>query len=142
MKTRLFAAIALAAMAIATAATVAVVSPSTVGLGTTRAAAVSSQAGTSTNNIEQNDDHADGEQNDDEQQVAAGTLDDGADLLPQAKISVDQAIATAKTAASGDIGEIDLEHVDGTLVFNVDVGDHDVKVDATSGALVSVDQDD
>ena len=65
---------------------------------------------------------------DNETQVAPGTLDDGKDLLPQAGISIDQAIAAAKKAASGNVGRIDLEHYQGHLVFNVDVGDHDVKV--------------
>ena len=74
--------------------------------------------------------------------VAAGTLDDGADLLPQASISLDAAIAAAQGAASGAIGEVDLEHAGGVLVFNVDVGRHDVKVDAASGAVLSVDADD
>jgi uncharacterized membrane protein YkoI len=72
----------------------------------------------------------------DESQVAPGTLDDGKDLLPQAKISIEQAIAAAQSSASEDIGEIDLEHYQGHLVFNVDVGDHDVKVDATTGQVL------
>ena len=71
-----------------------------------------------------------------------GTLDDGKDLLPQAKITVDQAIAAAQSAATGDVGEIDLEDVDGRLVFNVDVGGQDVKVDAGDGSIVAVDADD
>jgi uncharacterized membrane protein YkoI len=139
----------------------------------------------------------------------AARIDDGKDLLPQAKITVDQAIAAAQTATidpnnsdgetaddqsgdntaadpnnsdgetaddqsgdntaadpnnsdgetaddqSGDdtaadpnnsdgeaaddgasIGEIDLEQYNGTLVYNVDVGGVDVKVDATTGAVV------
>jgi uncharacterized membrane protein YkoI len=74
--------------------------------------------------------------------VAAGTLDDGAELLPQASISLDTAIAAAQGAASGAIGEVDLEHAGGVLVFNVDVGRHDVKVDAASGAVLSVDGED
>ena len=73
---------------------------------------------------------------DNETQVAPGTLDDGKDLLSQARISIGQAIAAAKTAASGNIGEIDLEHYQGHLVFNVDVGNHDVKVDATTGDVL------
>jgi len=73
---------------------------------------------------------------DDESQVAPGTLDDGTDLLPQAKISIEQAIAAPQSSASGDIGEIDLEHYQGRLVFNVDVGDLDVKVDATTGQVL------
>src|SRR4051794_13291012 len=69
-------------------------------------------------------------------------LDDGKDLLPQAKITEAQAITAAQTKASGDLNEIDLEHVDGTLVFNVDVGRHDVKVDANTGDVVRVESDD
>jgi uncharacterized membrane protein YkoI len=73
---------------------------------------------------------------------AASRLDDGKDLLPQATITEAQAIAAAQTAASGALNEVDLEHAGGRLVFNVDVGNHDVKVDAANGRVVSVDQDD
>jgi uncharacterized membrane protein YkoI len=69
-------------------------------------------------------------------------LDDGTDLLPQAKIGQAQAEAAAQTAASGRIGEVDLEHYSGRLVFNVDVGDKDVKVDAATGAVVASTSDD
>jgi uncharacterized membrane protein YkoI len=69
-------------------------------------------------------------------------LDDGKDLLPQSKISEQQAIEAAQTAASGALNEVDLEHLDGKLVWNVDVGAHDVKVDATSGEVVASDEDD
>jgi uncharacterized membrane protein YkoI len=69
-------------------------------------------------------------------------MDDGKDLLPQAKITEAQAIQAARTAASGDLNEVDLEHLDGKLVFNVDVGKHDVKVDASTGDVVRVDADD
>ena len=71
--------------------------------------------------------------------VAARTLDDGTDLLPQAGISIDAAIAVAQAAATGPVGEVDLEHASGVLVFNVEVGTYDVKVDAGSGAVLSVD---
>ena len=66
----------------------------------------------------------------------AGKLDDGKDLLPQAEITLEQAIASAQTAASGSIGEIDLEYYNGKLVFNVDVGSSDVKVDAATGEVL------
>jgi uncharacterized membrane protein YkoI len=79
---------------------------------------------------------------DDERAVAPGMLDDGKDLLPQAGISLDAAIAAAKTAAPGAIGEVDLEQDDGRLVFNVDVGDQDVKVDAATGEVVGAISDD
>lgn len=70
-------------------------------------------------------------------QVAPGTLDDGRDLLPQAKVGLDAAIATAKTAGTGEIGEVDLEQFNGRLAFNVDVGDSDVKVDAADGSVLA-----
>lgn len=77
-----------------------------------------------------------------ESTVTAGTLDDGASLLPLADISIEEAIAAAQAAASGAVGEIDLEYVDGVLAFNVDIGAQDVKVDAASGAVLSLDADD
>jgi len=72
----------------------------------------------------------------------SGVLDDGKDLLPEAQVTVDQAIAAAQSAASGPVGEVDLEHHQGKLVFNVDVGDKDVKVDAQTGAILSTDSKD
>jgi len=72
----------------------------------------------------------------------SGVLDDGKDLLPQAAVTLDQAIAAAQSAASGPVGEVDLEHYQGKLVFNVDVGDKDVKVDAHTGAVLSADSTD
>ena len=72
----------------------------------------------------------------------ASRLDDGKDLLAQAKITELEAIAAARTAASGPLNEVDLEHADGRLVFNVDVGDADVNVDAATGKVVRVDHDD
>ena len=71
-----------------------------------------------------------------ERPVAAGTLDDGEELLPRATLTVEQAIAAARDVASGPIGEIDLEDYRGRLVFNVDVGDRDVKVDAATGEVL------
>jgi uncharacterized membrane protein YkoI len=68
---------------------------------------------------------------------ASSRLDDGKDLLSQAKVSETQAIAAAQSAASGSLNEVDLEHFDGRLVYNVDVGNTDVKVDATTGKVVS-----
>jgi uncharacterized membrane protein YkoI len=88
-------------------------------------------------NADNNDGQADSETNDDNGGPAdAGNLDDGKDLLPQAGITIEQAITAAKTAATGDIGEIDLEDYNGKLVFNVDLGDQDVKVDASNGTVL------
>ena len=75
-------------------------------------------------------------------QASGSRLDDGKDLVGQAKISEAQAIRAAQSAASGPLNEVDLERAGGKLVYNVDVGSKDVKVDATSGQLVSADSDD
>jgi uncharacterized membrane protein YkoI len=74
--------------------------------------------------------------------TTASRLDDGKNLLPQADITEQQAIAAAQGAATGKLNEVDLEHLGGRLVYNVDVGDHDVKVDAATGGVVRSDQDD
>jgi uncharacterized membrane protein YkoI len=66
----------------------------------------------------------------------SGVLDDGKELLPQAAITLEEAISAAQAAASGPVDEVDLEHFRGRLVFNVDVGDRDVKVDALTGAVM------
>lgn len=69
-------------------------------------------------------------------------LDDGKALLPQAKITEEQAIAAAQKVVPGDLNEVDLEQYDGRLAFNVDVGSHDVKVDASSGEVLASPLDD
>ncbi len=74
----------------------------------------------------------------DESAAQAGTLDDGKELLSQASISLDQAISAAQGAASGELGEVDLEHYQGKLVFNVEIGKSDVKVDAANGSVLAV----
>ncbi|MEW6283147.1 MAG: PepSY domain-containing protein [Candidatus Eremiobacterota bacterium] len=91
------------------------------------------------------DDRSDGSDVDDRDDVddpaptdRVGKLDDGAELLPQARITLEQAIATARGAGTGPLGEVDLEFYHGKLVFNVDVGTQDVKVDATTGQVLAV----
>jgi uncharacterized membrane protein YkoI len=64
-------------------------------------------------------------------------LDDGAQLLSEAKISEEQAIHAAQSAASGNLDEIDLEQYQEKLVFNVDVGSKDVNVDANTGDVLA-----
>ncbi|MGH2531354.1 MAG: PepSY domain-containing protein [Thermomicrobiales bacterium] len=83
-----------------------------------------------------------GVSDDDDDTVAPGTIDDGKELLPRAGISLERAIAAAQSAVSGPIGEVDVEYFDGRLVFNVDVGEFDVKVDAATGEVLAADQDD
>jgi len=73
---------------------------------------------------------------------ATSRMDDGAQLLPEAKITEQQALDAAQSAASGNLNEVDLEHYSGRLVFNVDVGSKDVKVDATTGDVLATPSDD
>jgi len=67
-----------------------------------------------------------------------GSLDDGKDLLPQTTIGLAQANAAAQRAAEGDLGQVDLEHYDGKVVYSVDVGDREVKVDAADGSIAGI----
>lgn len=63
-------------------------------------------------------------------------LDDGKQYLSQAKVTEQQAISAAQTAASGNLNEVDLEYYNGHLSWNVDVGSKNVKVDAASGKVL------
>jgi uncharacterized membrane protein YkoI len=64
-----------------------------------------------------------------------GSLDDGKDLQSQAAVSLRQAVANAQRAATGSLGQVDLEHFEGRLVYTVDVGDNEVHVDAANGRI-------
>jgi len=75
---------------------------------------------------------------DDGAYVKPGSLDDGKDLQPQTSITLKQAIAAAQNAASGSLGQVDLEHYQGRLVYTVDVGGHEVKVDAANAHIDGV----
>ena len=70
-----------------------------------------------------------------------GTIDDGEELLPQASITLAEAIAAAQAAATGSLGEVDLETYRGVLVFNVDIGDQDVKINARTGEVLGMAKD-
>jgi uncharacterized membrane protein YkoI len=67
-----------------------------------------------------------------------GALDDGKDLLPQATITLAQANAAALRATSGALGQVDLERHNGRVVYKVDVGDKEVRVDAGDGTIASI----
>jgi uncharacterized membrane protein YkoI len=75
---------------------------------------------------------------DDGHYAKPGSLDDGKDLLPQATITLSQAVAAAQQAASGSLGQVDLERYDSRLVFTVDVGNQEVHVSAADGSVVAV----
>jgi uncharacterized membrane protein YkoI len=67
-----------------------------------------------------------------------GSLDDGKDLLPQTTVSLADADATAQRVAEGALGQVDLEHFGDRVVFSVDVGSQEVRVDADSGIVVDI----
>jgi uncharacterized membrane protein YkoI len=67
-----------------------------------------------------------------------GALDDGKDLLPQTSVSLTSAVATAQSAATGTLGQVDLERFHGAVVYMVDIGDQEVRVDATNGKVVEI----
>jgi uncharacterized membrane protein YkoI len=75
---------------------------------------------------------------DDGHAVTPGSLDDGKDLAPQTKISLAQAVAAAQNAAGGQLGQVDLERVGGRVVYSVDVGSREVRVDAGDGTVASI----
>lgn len=72
---------------------------------------------------------------DDGHYAKPGSLDDGKQFLPQTRVTVAQAVAAAQRAESGQLGQVDLEQYNGRLVYSVDVGDHEVKVDARDGSV-------
>ena len=75
---------------------------------------------------------------DDGHYAKPGSLDDGKDLLPQTRISLASAVGAAQHAATGALGQVDLEHFRGGVVYTVDVGDQAVRVDATTGSVVAI----
>jgi uncharacterized membrane protein YkoI len=75
---------------------------------------------------------------DDGHYAKPGSLDDGKDLLPQTSISLATAVATAQQAATGALGQVDLEHFHAGVVYMVDIGNQEVRVDATSGEVVAI----
>jgi len=79
----------------------------------------------------------DADDEDCEAPVAPGTLTKGNGLLPQAAVTLDQAISIAQSKVSGTIGEVKLKNKHG-LQYTVDIGQSEVKIDATSGAVLSV----
>ena len=86
------------------------------------------------------DSSPDGEQAGDANTASTpGVLTEGGDLLPQVAISVDQAVQAARSAAPGSVGQVELADSDGTLAYDVEIGNQDVTVNAGNGSIISVD---
>lgn len=79
------------------------------------------------------------ETNDTEDAAAApGSLEEGQDLLSKATIPLDQAISTAQKEVQGKLGTVSLSDEDGSLVYSVEIGDQEVKIDAADGSVITV----
>jgi uncharacterized membrane protein YkoI len=75
---------------------------------------------------------------DDDRYAKPGSLDDGKALLPETRVSLSQAVASAQRARAGALGQVDLERFDGRVVYVVDVGDTEVRVDAGDASIAAV----
>jgi uncharacterized membrane protein YkoI len=56
-------------------------------------------------------------------------------------ISADEAEAAAQAEVPGDAAKVDLENESGSLMYSVNIGGQDVKVDAGTGAVLQVESD-
>jgi uncharacterized membrane protein YkoI len=75
---------------------------------------------------------------DDGHAAKPGSLDDGKELLPLTRITLAQAVAAAQRAASGSLGQVDLERLGTRVVYSVDVGSREVRIDASDGSVASI----
>jgi len=75
---------------------------------------------------------------DDGSLVRPGSLDDGKNLLPRARITLGEAVAKAQRAATGQLGQVDLKERAGRVFYVVDVGDQEVSVDTSDGTVSGV----
>jgi uncharacterized membrane protein YkoI len=75
---------------------------------------------------------------DDGHYAQPGSLDDGKELLSQTSVSLAAAVSTARQTAKGALGQVDLEHYRGNIVYTVDVGENEVRVDAENGKVVAI----
>ena len=69
-------------------------------------------------------------------------LSEGADLLDQAGITVEEAIAAAQQVVSGDVQEVELERENGVLIFEVEISGQDVMIDAATGESLGIEVED
>lgn len=75
---------------------------------------------------------------DDGHYAQPGSLDDGKELRSQTSVSLATAVSTAREVAHGAFGQVDLEHFRGRIVYTVDIGDNEVRVDAGNAKVVAI----
>lgn len=69
-------------------------------------------------------------------------IDDGQVYEREASISIEEAISIALNHADGKVDDVDLKHRGGTLVYDIEIGDTDIVIDANDGTVIHIDHDD
>lgn len=82
-------------------------------------------------------DTQDNEKPDDSAQEAK----ESAALQAKAKVTSEQAKRIAENSAKGKAGSVELEDENGTVVYSVEVGSKEIKVDAATGNIVASDNE-
>ena len=68
--------------------------------------------------------------------------DESKALAGQAKITADQAKQAAEAQVSGTASSVELDNENGSLVYEVKIGNQELKVDAGNGSILKIEQDD
>ena len=68
--------------------------------------------------------------------------DESKALAGLAQITVDQAKRVAEAKIGGTASDVELDNENGSLVYEVTIGNQEVKVDAGNGSILKVEQDD
>lgn len=74
--------------------------------------------------------------------LSGGKLDDGKHLLSEAEISPEEAISIALGEYDGEVDDVDLERQGSRLVYEIEIDDTDIYVDANDGTVFNVEYDD
>lgn len=94
--------------------------------------------------VNEENENADDERDGDPEERESDSAE-GARLQALARITAEQARSSALARVPGTAGQVELENEDGNLVYSVEVrtasGDRDVKVDAGTGGVLHVEQD-
>jgi hypothetical protein len=71
----------------------------------------------------------------------AGLIDNGAHLLGDAEVKPSDAIDIALSDIAGNVEDVDLEYIGEELIYEIEIDDQPVHVDAVDGTLVYVEFD-
>jgi uncharacterized membrane protein YkoI len=75
------------------------------------------------------------------QDEGVSEADEAAALAPLAKITADEASAAAQAEVPGEVQKVELDNENGSLVYSVEIGGKDVKVDAGTAAVLHIESD-